>query len=131
MTTRSGPRPHSDDDSPSPFVLTRHDWWDRARCGDLHASLAPLFFSEDLHDLARAKQICGTCPVLADCLEGAIERREPSGVWGGQLFRNGRILAAKRRRGRPPKTPRPGDELPDIPIPEHLRPSAVYVALPA
>ena len=37
------------------------------------------------------------------CLEAAIERREPWGVWGGELFANGKVLAQKRRRGRPPK----------------------------
>ena len=37
---------------------------------------------------------------------GAIERGEPWGVWGGQLFFNGKILAQKRKRGRPPKIPR-------------------------
>ena len=49
----------------------------------------------------------------------------PWGVWGGQLFLNGKILASKRRRGRPPKNPRPEDELPEVPIPEHLREVAV------
>jgi WhiB family redox-sensing transcriptional regulator len=46
---------------------------------------------------------------MAACLEGALERREPWGVWGGELFLNGRILAQKRRRGRPRKNPRPED----------------------
>ena len=30
-------------------------------------------------------------------------RREPWGVWGGELFVNGKIVAQKRKRGRPPK----------------------------
>ncbi|MDQ4098741.1 MAG: WhiB family transcriptional regulator [Actinomycetota bacterium] len=62
-----------------------------------------LFFSEQLDDIARAKAVCVTCAVRAPCLAGAIERREPWGVWGGQLFLNGKILAFKRKRGRPPK----------------------------
>ena len=62
-----------------------------------------IFFSEDLHDIARAKHLCGSCPVKNRCLEGALERREPWGVWGGELFLNGHVLAQKRRRGRPPK----------------------------
>ena len=37
------------------------------------------------------------------------------------VFLNGKILASKRRRGRPPKVARPEDQLPEIPIPEHLR----------
>ena len=37
------------------------------------------------------------------CLAGALTRREPWGVWGGELLANGKILANKRKRGRPPK----------------------------
>jgi WhiB family redox-sensing transcriptional regulator len=62
-----------------------------------------LFFSEQLDDIAKAKAICSSCPLIESCLEGAQARREPWGVWGGQLFANGRILAFKRKRGRPPK----------------------------
>jgi WhiB family redox-sensing transcriptional regulator len=64
-----------------------------------------LFFSDQLPDIARAKAICAECALIEPCLEGAIERREPWGVWGGQLFANGKILAQKRKRGRPPKNP--------------------------
>lgn len=95
-------------------------WWADARCNDGAGTMTALFFSEELQDIARAKVLCSKCPVLVDCLEGAIERREPWGVWGGQLFLNGKILASKRRRGRPPKNPRPEDQLPDVPIPVHL-----------
>jgi len=80
-----------------------------------------LFFSEELHEIADAKRVCAECPVIAPCLEGAIGRAEPCGVWGGQLFLNGRILANKRRRGRPPKHPRPEDQLPVVPVPDHLQ----------
>lgn len=96
-------------------------WWADAHCDDGAATMSGLFFSEELQDIAAAKGICAGCPVLAQCLEGAIERREPWGVWGGQLFLHGRVLATKRRRGRPPKTPRPEDHMPDIPVPEHLQ----------
>ena len=96
-------------------------WWNQAQCADGTGGLTRVFFSEELHEIARAKTICAECPVLAPCLEGAMERREPWGVWGGQLFIGGKIVAQKRRRGRPPKTPRPEDQLPVIPIPEHLR----------
>lgn len=95
-------------------------WWADARCNDAAGTMTGLFFSDELQDIARAKQICALCPVLVECLEGAVERREPWGVWGGQLFLNGKVLESKRRRGRPPKTPRPEDQLPMIPIPAHL-----------
>lgn len=96
------------------------DWWADARCRDGNGGLSPLFFSEELQDIAQAKQLCADCPALAPCLEGALERREPWGVWGGQLFLNGKVLASKRRRGRPPKVPRPEDQFPEVPIPAHL-----------
>ena len=38
------------------------------------------------------------------------------------LFVAGRIVLSKRRRGRPPKTPRPGDTLPEVEVPEAYRP---------
>ncbi|HET8929190.1 MAG TPA: WhiB family transcriptional regulator [Acidimicrobiales bacterium] len=97
-----------------------HDWWDDAACNTSHGGLTALFFSDELGDIAEAKRICVNCPVLEDCLAGAIERREPWGVWGGQLFLNGRVLASKRARGRPPRVPRPEDDLPDVPVPAHL-----------
>lgn len=95
-------------------------WWADARCNDPDGSLSGLFFSDELHDIAAAKRLCAECPALEDCLAGALARREPWGVWGGQLFRNGRILATKRRRGRPPKVARPEDQLPQVPVPESL-----------
>jgi WhiB family redox-sensing transcriptional regulator len=78
-----------------------------ARCADGNGTLTPLFFSDDLIDIARAKAICGKCALAADCLSGAVERQEPWGVWGGQLLANGRIVTDKRPCGRPPKQPRP------------------------
>lgn len=74
-----------------------------AACNDGTGTLTALFFSEDLLDIARAKHLCSTCPVRKECLDQALGRREPWGVWGGELLVNGRILAHKRRRGRPPK----------------------------
>jgi len=107
------------------LAATETGWWAHARCNDGGGQLNELFFSDELQDIARAKHICATCPALIPCLEGALARREPWGVWGGQLFLNGKILASKRRRGRPPKQARPEDQLPDIPIPEHLQDVAV------
>ena len=85
--------------------------WDAASCRDGTASMVDLFFSDEIPDIIEAKRICSTCPVVDECLDGAIARREPWGVWGGQLFMNGRILAQKRKRGRPPKNPAPGTQM--------------------
>lgn len=77
--------------------------WADARCRDGSAATGALFFSDQIPDIARAKAICAECDHMEACLQGARQRREPWGVWGGQLFANGRILAQKRKRGRPPK----------------------------
>lgn len=74
-----------------------------ALCSDGTGALVELFFSESLDDIAAAKALCLECPVRLDCLEGALARQEPWGVWGGELFFQGKVLAHKRKRGRPPK----------------------------
>jgi len=62
-----------------------------------------LFFSEKPEDLRLAKAMCGHCPARTACLAGALQRGEPWGVWGGELFESGRIIEGKRPRGRPRK----------------------------
>ncbi|HEX4903329.1 MAG TPA: WhiB family transcriptional regulator [Acidimicrobiales bacterium] len=96
-------------------------FWSQAACAVDGGALAHLFFSEELLDIADAKRICAGCPVLEPCLEGALARKEPQGVWGGQLFSNGKVLASKRRRGRPPKNPRPEDEFVHVEVPVSLQ----------
>jgi len=63
-----------------------------------------LFFAEAPEDVRLAKALCGVCPVRQACLAGALQRAEPCGVWGGELFQRGVIIAGKRPRGRPPKS---------------------------
>jgi WhiB family redox-sensing transcriptional regulator len=77
------------------------------RCADGAGTFLGLFFSDDPIDVGRAKAICTSCSLAAACLEGALARREPAGVWGGELIENGAIIVEKRRCGRPPRTPRP------------------------
>ena len=67
------------------------------------ANDAELWFAESPTDVEHAKSLCGDCPVRTECLAGALERREPWGVWGGQLLVQGAIVASKRPRGRPRK----------------------------
>jgi hypothetical protein len=78
-----------------------------ARCADGNGTLTGLFFSDYVVDIARAKAMCALCPLRFECLQGALEREEPWGVWGGELLSGGRIVANKRPCGRPPKHPRP------------------------
>jgi WhiB family redox-sensing transcriptional regulator len=62
-----------------------------------------LWFAESPADVEFAKALCQACPLQAMCLAGALERREPWGVWGGELFLSGAVIARKRPRGRPRK----------------------------
>lgn len=62
-----------------------------------------LYFAESPSDVELAKALCRDCPVRAECLAGALERREPWGVWGGELFLAGVVIPRKRPRGRPRK----------------------------
>lgn len=64
---------------------------------------ADLFFSEHAPDLDLAKSLCAACPFQRECLDGALAREEPWGVWGGQIFVAGSVVAQKRSRGRPRK----------------------------
>ncbi|HET7349972.1 MAG TPA: WhiB family transcriptional regulator [Marmoricola sp.] len=62
-----------------------------------------LFFAERPEVLAQAQELCRGCPIADLCLVGALERREPHGVWGGQIFFLGEVVPFKRGRGRPRK----------------------------
>ena len=63
-----------------------------------------LFFAESPQDVEQAKAMCRDCRARIACLTGALERREPWGVWGGELLIRGAIVPRKRPRGRPRKT---------------------------
>lgn len=66
-----------------------------------HNADADLFFADSDVEIAIAKSLCGACPMKSACLEGAISRAEPCGVWGGELLEDGKVIARKRRPGRP------------------------------
>jgi len=63
-----------------------------------------LWFAESPTQLETAKSLCRDCPLREQCLAGALARREPWGVWGGEIVRRGVVVAVKRGRGRPRKT---------------------------
>jgi WhiB family redox-sensing transcriptional regulator len=62
-----------------------------------------LWFAESPALLELAKSFCADCPLRAACLAGALERHEPWGVWGGEIFERGVVIPRKRPRGRPRK----------------------------
>ncbi|MEB3967471.1 WhiB family transcriptional regulator [Mycobacterium ulcerans] len=68
-----------------------------------HVGNPDLWFAETPADLEQAKEFCASCPIRPQCLAAALERAEPWGVWGGEIFERGSIVNRKRPRGRPPK----------------------------
>jgi WhiB family redox-sensing transcriptional regulator len=73
---------------PPPFLRT-WNWQVRAACAGMDSAI---FFppQEESNGLTRAAQVrrakavCAGCPVVAACLEHALQSREPYGVWGGR-----------------------------------------------
>ncbi len=78
--------------------LPELEWRERAAC---LAHPAILFFGlDDTEPPAErrvredeAKRICATCLVRAECLEYALDTKEPYGIWGGltELERKARL----------------------------------------
>ncbi len=64
-----------------------------------------LWFAENPIELEQAKVLCAQCPLRRECLAAALDRAEPWGVWGGEIFDQGTVIARKRPRGRPRKYP--------------------------
>jgi WhiB family redox-sensing transcriptional regulator len=68
-----------------------------------HIGDPDLWFAENPVELEQAKALCAQCPIRRECLDAALERQEPWGVWGGEILERGTIIARKRPRGRPRK----------------------------
>lgn len=66
-------------------------WWEDAACRTADPEL--FFPTRELPREQRraaereAKSICSRCPVIAECLQAALERDERHGIWGGLLPR--------------------------------------------
>ena len=76
------------------------DWMPRAACASGNA--ADWYADGDTRGgaaaQARARAVCGACPVQRACLDTALARPEDHGIWGG-------LTANERRRVRPRKQP--------------------------
>lgn len=62
-----------------------------------------LWFSDVPAEIDHARRLCVGCPLQRECLNGALQRQEACGVWGGELFLGGLPVPAPKRNGRPPK----------------------------
>lgn len=75
---------------------------------DLDEALTPcqgldpdLWFEETPEATAQAQSACASCPIRASCLAQALVRREEWGIWGGEIFEGGRLVAQRTPTGRP------------------------------
>jgi WhiB family transcriptional regulator, redox-sensing transcriptional regulator len=77
----------------------RGNWRKLAAC---QSAELELFFPAIPADLtgeqaARAKAVCGACPVRRECLQFALATRQSYGVWGGMTERERRVAHAPAR----------------------------------
>lgn len=80
--------------------LAEELWQRKAACkGPQSAMFFPPAHFERKEDKERrersAKTICSQCSVRGDCLDYAIEIREPHGIWGGLNENERRVLIAR------------------------------------
>lgn len=54
--------------------VEQHPWMDGALCAQVGGDI---FFVDDRAEMAAARRICSSCPVIAECLSYAIEK-EPT-----------------------------------------------------
>ena len=78
------------------------DWRHQAACRDEDPEL---FFpigntGPALLQIEEAKSVCRICPVVEECLAGALESGQDSGVWGGLSEDERRALKRRNQRAR-------------------------------
>ena len=69
-------------------------WTAAALCAQVDPEM---FYPEKGTPAAPARMICAACPVRAQCLDDALARGEPWGIWGGMTERERRALRKTRR----------------------------------
>jgi WhiB family redox-sensing transcriptional regulator len=83
------------------------DTWDWQRLGACRGQDSSMFFHPEAerglaraHRVAKAKQICLSCPVIVQCRHHALTVQEPYGIWGGLDEGERRAAYARRRQQR-------------------------------
>jgi len=75
-----------------------YDWRDDAICRDTDPAL---FFpvgttGNALVQIDRAREVCGECHVADLCLDFALATNQDSGIWGGLIEEERRVIRRKR-----------------------------------
>lgn len=85
------------------LVQKPEEWQEAAACRTADSSVFfhPAGERGNQHDAreAAAKRICAECPVMAECGQAALARREQYGVWGGMTEDERRKILGQRRPG--------------------------------
>ena len=93
------------------------DWQEQGLCNQTDPEI---FFPEKGGSTRQAKQVCAACPVRAECLDWALERRIRYGLWGGLSAHERRKLEVRPEED---TTPQPLD-LPVIAAVRHQKGTA-------
>lgn len=64
------------------LAMSMPSFFDDAACRDTTG--VDFFAERDWHETERAKAVCATCPIQAECLQWSLDTRQKHGVWGGQ-----------------------------------------------
>lgn len=91
--------------------VPRPDWWPQARCITNPPPDLRIFFPPQGHGGLDMEGIafCAGCPVRAECLAYALEKREKYGTWGGVPEKDRRAMLRRMREGRQPPRPKKTD----------------------
>ena len=73
--------------------------WDLAACQSVDPELFFPVSAVAATEISRAKAICARCAIRQQCLDYAVETRQPHGIWGGASEEE-RLQLVTRRRAR-------------------------------
>jgi WhiB family redox-sensing transcriptional regulator len=82
---------------PSDRVKVADGWRCQAACRGMDPAI--WYPSPDVDEKSWAIAICAKCPVRRQCLDHALQRREPLGIWGGKTAGQRRGIVARRALG--------------------------------
>ena len=94
MTESAGPFPNTD---LATVGVVADGWRCRAACRSMDAAI--WYPHPDAIKKPRAVAICAECPVRQQCLDHALQRREPLGIWGGKTAYQRRAILDRRALG--------------------------------
>lgn len=65
-------------------MIDTPEWYEDAECGKaINKKYVKNFFLNKPAQQQPALRLCDICPVKKDCLQGALEKKEVWGIWGG------------------------------------------------